>query len=113
MKVAIIAAGTLCGRISPVGMGSDEDRALLEQLRDQTDASLIGAGTLRAENPEMRGAGGKLNRNRIRAVISAGGNLPVKGKKMFSHGPPPLVFTSKERASSLTAELGEVAEVKS
>jgi len=111
LYVAIIAAGTLCGRISPVGMGSLEDRALLEQLRDQTDASLIGAGTLRTENPEMRGAGGILSEERIRAVISASGDVPVVGKKMFSHGPMPLVFTSEKRVAALTDKLGGVAKV--
>lgn len=113
MNVAIIAAGTLCGRISPVGMGSVEDRALLEQLRDRTDASLIGAETLRAEDPEMRGTGGVLSAKRIRAVISASGNIPVIGKKMFSSGSMPLVFTSVKQFDSLSGKLGGVAEVKS
>lgn len=111
MNVAIVAAGTLCGRISPVGMGSSEDRVLLEQLRDRTDASLIGAGTLRAENPEMRGTGGILSAERIRAVISGSGQLPVSGKKIFAHHPPPLVLTSHALVQSLTDSLGASAEV--
>ncbi|MFC1512906.1 RibD family protein [Thermodesulfobacteriota bacterium] len=112
MKVAIVAAGTLCGRISPVGMGSAEDRALLEQLRDRTDASLIGASTLRVENPEMRGVGGNLSDNRFRAVITGSGKLPVAGKNLFASGPSPLVFTGHDRVAALTDSLGGVAKVK-
>ncbi len=111
MNVSIVAAGTLCGRISPVGMGSAEDRALLEQLRDRTDASLIGAGTLRAENPEMRGSGGCLSEKRLRAVICGSGVLSAAGKRIFVVGPPPLVFTGHGRVASLTDSLGGVAEV--
>jgi len=111
VNVSIVAAGTLCGRISPVGMGSSEDRALLEQLRDKTDASLIGVGTLRAENPEMRGSGGNLSEKRLRAVICGSGDLPVAGKRLFAEGPRPLVFTSHARVVSLTDSLGDVAEV--
>jgi len=33
MKVILIAAITLCGRISPATMGSPEDRRLLERMR--------------------------------------------------------------------------------
>ena len=111
MNVAIVAAGTLCGRISPVGMGSVEDRALLERLRDSTCASIIGAETLRVENPEMRGTGGVLSEKRMRVVVSAGGNVPVAGKKLFREGPLPLVFTGKEKVGGLTTSLGGVAEV--
>ncbi len=111
MNVAIIAAGTLCGRISPVGMGSAEDRALLEQLRDRTDASLIGAGTLRAEDPEMRGTAGLLPVGRIRSVVSGSGQLPLT-KKIFNIGPPPLIFTGHDRVVGLTDVLGRAAKVK-
>lgn len=111
MNVAIVAAGTLCGRISPAGMGSSEDRRLLEQLRDGTDASLMGAGTLRAENPEMRGTGGSLPSTRLRCIFTASGELPVNGKKIFAHPPLPLVFTSHDRVRSLTGSLGTLAEV--
>lgn len=111
MNVAIIAAGTLCGRISPVGMGSAEDRALLEQLRDRTCASLIGAGTLRAEDPEMRGTDGILPVGRIRSVVCGSGQMP-QTKKIFHIGPPPLIFTGHDRVVGLTDALSGLAEVK-
>jgi len=111
VNVAIVAAGTLCGRISPVGMGSAEDRALLEQLRDRTDASLMGAGTFRTEDPEMRGTGGSLPHGRIRAVITGSGKLPLAGKKIYAHPPAPLVFTGHKLVQSLTDSLGGSVEV--
>ncbi|OGQ96734.1 MAG: hypothetical protein A2521_07280 [Deltaproteobacteria bacterium RIFOXYD12_FULL_57_12] len=106
MKVLLIAACTLCGRISPAGMGSMLDRQRLESFRASTDASLIGAGTLRHDDPEMRGPAGRLDPKRLRAVLTGSGDIPVVGKKLFSHEPPPLVFTATTHAKELTARLG-------
>lgn len=112
MKVIMIAAMTLCGRISPAIMGSGEDRELLERLRAQTDASLVGAATLRAANPEMRGPAGELL-PRIRAIISATGDIPTKKKALFTAGPKPLVFTSFDQATVLETNIGKKAEIYS
>jgi len=111
VQVTVIAASTLCGRIGPGLIGSPQDRALLEQARARTDASLMGAETLRRWDPEMRGPGGVLPAGRIRAIISGSGSLPVRGKKLFSSGPPPLVFTSAVAAESLARSLGDLARV--
>lgn len=102
---------TVCGRISPAGIGGPEDREVLERLRDQTDASLIGASTLRDEEPEMRGSGGRLSKERIRAVITCSGNVPVEGKKIFSFPPAPLFFTSDQALDGLAGSCGERAIV--
>lgn len=110
MKVIMIAAMTLCGRISPAIMGSGEDRKLLERSRAQTDASLLGASTLRAANPEMRGPGGVLL-PRIRAIISATGDIPIKNKALFAAGPKPLVFTSLDNVAVLRKNMDDKAEV--
>jgi len=111
MLVVMVAAETICGRISPAVMGSGEDRALLERLRDQSDASLMGAGTLREADPEMRGSGGVLSQRRIRAVLSASGRLPRAGKRLFAEGPRPLIFTGQEQAAALAAEFADIADV--
>ena len=105
MKVILIGATTICGRISPVGYGSLLDRRRLEEIRDKTQASIMGANTLRHENPEMRGTNGALDPGRIRAIISQSGNIPVTGKKLFKHGPSPVVFTAKENTSALQDKL--------
>jgi len=110
VKVIIIAAITLCGRISPAPLGSELDRRFLEQMRDETDASLMGSGTLRHADPEMRGTGGILPQ-RLRAFITCSGDIPVQGKKVFARGPAPLVFTAKQRHDDLLARLAGRAEV--
>ncbi|MFZ5765477.1 MAG: RibD family protein [Thermodesulfobacteriota bacterium] len=109
-KVIIIAAMTVCGRIGPALPGSASDRRFLETMRDATDASLMGANTLRRENPEMRGSGGGFGR-RLRGVITLSGDLPLLGKKLFVHGPKPLIFCGKSRQDTLRSRLGERAEV--
>ena len=78
-----------------------------------TDASILGAGTLREGDPEMRGVGGIIPENRIRAVITMSGKIPVEGRKLFQIGPPPIVFTSKDQASSLAEAIGHKARVVS
>ncbi|MFH1020748.1 MAG: hypothetical protein V1782_09120 [Pseudomonadota bacterium] len=65
MLVTIIAASTICGRIGPGLTGSPVDRGLLEKMRAATDASLLGAETLRLGDPEMRGPEGHLLPQRI------------------------------------------------
>ena len=111
MKVILIAAITLCGRISPATMGSPEDRRLLERMRQETDASLMGADTLRNGDPEMRGPGGVLFGDRLRAVVSGSGDFPWQKKQLFQKGPPPLIFTGLEMAAVLGRRFGERAEV--
>lgn len=101
MKVFLIAASTICGRISPVGMGSREDRFFLETIRSKTDASLLGAGSLRDSDPEMRVLANKLPGNRIRSIITASGNIPVQNKKIFHDGPAPVIFTSSAACANL------------
>lgn len=111
MRVSMIAAITLCGRISPGGMGSAIDRQFLEATRAATDASLIGAGTLREGDAQLRGPGGVLPPQRLRAVISTSGDLPVEHRTLFRQGPSPLLFTSVTAAPALVRRLAGRAEV--
>lgn len=111
MKVILMAAATICGRIGPGLTGSPTDRQLLERLRAETDASLQGAGTLRQGDPEMRGPGGELSPRRIRAVLTGSGDIPVAGRKLFSQGPRPLVFTGIAAEADLRRRLRDRAEV--
>lgn len=111
MHVTIIAASTICGRIGPGLVGSPVDRRLLETMRATTDASLLGAATLRQGDPEMLGLDGHLPPQRIRAFITESGNIPVAGKKIFAQGPPPLIFTGEAAAAGLRHRLGSLAQV--
>lgn len=111
MLVTIIAASTVCGRIGPGLTGSPLDRGLLEEMRAATDASLLGAGTLRQGDPEMRGPDGLLLPRRIRAFITQSGDIPVAGKKIFAQGEQPLIFTGEAAAAGLRHRLGCLAQV--
>ena len=111
MKVTLVTAITICGRIGPALVGSLLDRRRLEEARDKTQASLLGANTLRTGNPEMRGTDGRLRPDRIRAVISMSGAVPLEEKKLFQHGPKPILLTSADKRAVLREKLGHAAEV--
>jgi riboflavin biosynthesis pyrimidine reductase len=111
MKVFLVGAMTVCGRISPAVMGSDEDRRHLEELRQRTGASLMGASTLRDGEPEMRTIAGKIPEKRIRAFITRSGVLPGETKKIFTTGPKPVIFTAQKVAAQLQDTLGDRADI--
>jgi len=73
----------------------------------------MGANTLRSENPEMRGTNGSLPPDRIRSVISRSGSVQAQGKKLFMHGPEPVVFTSEENFFAVQQRLKNMARVVS
>lgn len=111
-KIIMIAASTICGRISPAGFTSIRDRRLLESMRDQTDASLMGAGTLRDADPEMRCTEGFLPENRIRAFVTNSGNIPKNNKKIFKNGPKPFIFAPVDKISELKNKFNGIADIK-
>ncbi|HCC55412.1 MAG TPA: hypothetical protein DEQ20_10910 [Desulfobulbaceae bacterium] len=111
VKVTIIAASTICGRIGPGLTGSPIDRGLLEKMRAATAASLLGAETLRQGDPEMRGPEGLLLPQRIRAFITQSGDLPLAGRRIFQQGPPPLIFTGAAAAAGLRSRFGTLAQI--
>ncbi len=113
MKVILVGATTICGRINPVGHGSLLDRRRLEETRDKTQASIMGANTLRVENPEMRGTNSTLSPDRIRTIISRSGIIPVTDKKLFNYGPKPVVFTAEDNIFRLQGKFKGKAQVVS
>lgn len=112
MKVYIIAAATVCGKIGPGLISTPSDRRHLETWRECTDASLMGAETLRNGEPEMLGLQGRLSPTRMRCIITQRGDIPVQ-RRLFDSAPAPLVFTSEAHAPLLTNRLESRAEVLS
>ncbi|MBU0729707.1 MAG: dihydrofolate reductase family protein [Proteobacteria bacterium] len=110
MKVILIAAGTICGRISPAGFGSGLDRDFLEAARGESDASLMGAQTLRESDPEMKIAG-VIPQKRIRAVISGSGDIPIDNRKLFAGKPLPVIFTGEKGSKRLEQNLAGRARI--
>ena len=110
MKVSIICVSTICGRIEPPGIGSPADRLRLEKARACTQASLLGASSLRKSDPEMRCSAGLIPDARIRAIITGSGDIPFD-RKIFHHGPAPVIFTSDHGYARLSEEIRRSARV--
>ena len=110
MKTTIICIETLCGRIAPAGFGSGKDRSFLEKIRAETDATLLGAGSLRAGDPECKISGDLIPDSRIRALITSSGKIP-QNRSMFSKGRAPLIFSPVKMQTRLQENFGHRAEV--
>ena len=109
LPYVIAKAGlSLDGRLSrPPGEGqwltSERSRADAMRLRACVDAILIGAGTLRADNPRLtlRGVAG---RQPLRVVLTRGGRLP-KDSHLFTdtHSARTVVYRGKSLRTVLRA----------
>ena len=113
LPLVIAKAGiSLDGRLTrPPGEGtwltSAKSRADAMRLRAQVDAILVGAGTVRADNPRLTVRGLRGSRQPWRVVLTRSGRLP-KGAHLFSdeHRGRTLVFRGKSLCAVLRA-LGE------
>ncbi len=106
-RVTIAAAATLDGAIAPAPLGSQLDRRRLIQLRMAHDASVIGASTLREEDPRLLCP----RSPRLRCLVTLSCRLPVDGKAFFRQGDRPLIFAPEGGGAILREEIGERAEV--
>ncbi|MEE1929576.1 dihydrofolate reductase family protein [Streptomyces sp. TRM 70351] len=98
---------------------ADFDR--VDQVRADYDAIMIGAGTMRADNPrllvnseERRAARVAEGRPAypVKVTVTATGNLD-SGLNFWHHGGDKLVYTTEDRASALKERLAGLAEVVS
>lgn len=128
--VFINMASSIDGKITTrdredFSLGSDDDRAMMELLRERADAVLIGAGTVRDEDPPILIRNSVRKRRRIaakgaphplNAVVSSSLDFKVKGSDFFScEETRRVVYTrtgaDEERAAEVAAraELVKVA----
>src|SRR5581483_7321061 len=109
MHVVVVCAVSLDGKLStaardPVRFTSRRDRARLHALRDAADAILLGARTIRAEDPPLLPAAdraeerARAGRRRwpVRAIFSATLDLPLGRALARQEGAPLYVFTTGE-----------------
>lgn len=71
-------------------ISSKEAREFCWRLRTQVDAILVGAETIRKDDPKLTSHG--LGRNPVRAVVTASGNLP-RNAKIFNGKSPTWIFS--------------------
>ena len=108
LKAAVTLDGKLAGGPQPIS--SPQSRALVHRWRDQLDAILVGAGTVRADDPQLTVRGIKGSRNPVRVVL---GMPPRKarllggaGETIVAKGPLPGVLRDLARRG-LTSVLVE------
>jgi len=106
MPLTVVCAVTLDGKLSdarrgPVRFTSSKDRSRLHALRDEADAIIVGATTIRSEDPpllpdaersERRRARGK-KPSPVRAIFSKTLDLPFGRALARKEGAPLYIFT--------------------
>jgi 5-amino-6-(5-phosphoribosylamino)uracil reductase len=104
---------------TPLRLSSDADIDQVDELRSTCDAILVGAGTVRADNPalvlrsqarrEARIARG-LRPDPARVVVSRGGDLDPAAR-VFAAGADRILYVSSAAVPGTRERLGTAAEV--
>ena len=81
--VVLKAAITLDGKLSGGAISGEESRALVHLWRDQLDAIVVGAGTVRADDPLLSVRGVPNGRNPLRVIL---GMPPPKARLLRQPG---------------------------
>ncbi|MGO8970490.1 MAG: bifunctional diaminohydroxyphosphoribosylaminopyrimidine deaminase/5-amino-6-(5-phosphoribosylamino)uracil reductase RibD [Myxococcaceae bacterium] len=111
--VTLKAAVTLDGKLATAGgdsrwVSSEEARADVHRLRNLVDAVLVGAGTVRADDPQLtaRLKGGE-GRNPLRLVLDTNGSLPLSARVFHQEDAHrTVVLSAEDRATESAARLG-------
>jgi diaminohydroxyphosphoribosylaminopyrimidine deaminase/5-amino-6-(5-phosphoribosylamino)uracil reductase len=100
LKLAVDAGGMVpAGNGAPQFVTGEETRAHAHLLRAQTDAILVGSGTMTADDPELTcRLPGLAERSPIRVVMSSGGTLPASAKMRASAAAFPVWVVCAESA---------------
>ncbi|MFM8684175.1 MAG: RibD family protein [Chthoniobacterales bacterium] len=128
MKLPEVSANfalSIDGNIAARGKGltsftSARDRRRMLELRAESDAILVGRGTLEADDMPLRLPSAKLRARRTRAgksaeplrvVVSNSGRLR-KNLRIFRGGAPIIVFSTKSMPAATRLWLEKVADVR-
>lgn len=98
--VTLKAAITLDGKLATVTgdskwISGEDSRARVHQLRDQVDAIVVGAGTVRADDPKLTTRGVPQGRDAVRVVLDT----------HLDSDPDAAIFTQKSAARTIVATL--------
>jgi riboflavin-specific deaminase-like protein len=101
-------------------LSGPEDLDEVDELRARVDAILVGAGTIRADDPRLlvrsparvarRTARGAAPQPR-RVTVTATGDLDPAARFFTGPGQPPLVYCASSAVAALAGRLGEAAVV--
>ena len=98
VKLAISLDGKICDNWGDAKwISSKESREATGKLREQVDAIMVGASTVRQDNPSLL-AHGKANPDLIRVVISRSGRLPETAQVFTDGKNKTLVYPSAQEA---------------
>jgi len=128
MKLPEVSANfalSIDGKIAARGKGltsftSARDRRRMLELRAESDAILVGRGTLEADDMPLRLPSAKLRARReragqsvepLRVVVSNSGRLR-KNLRIFRGGAPIIVFSTKAMPAATRLWLEKVADVR-
>ena len=110
LKAAITLDGKLAGGPQPIS--GPESRALVHLWRDQLDAILVGAGTVRADDPRLTVRGVRNGRNPVRVILGTPPRsarlLREEGETIVAKGPLKTVLRdlAKRGLTSVLVEGG-------
>ena len=106
VKIAMSLDGMTCDRFGDARwISSAASRAATGDLRRCCDAVMVGAETIRKDDPSLLWHEGE-NRDLVRVVVSKSGRLP-KRAKIFTDGKnPTLVFSSPREAMEKLGKAG-------
>lgn len=107
------AAISLDGRLDDTGkdrllLSSEEDFARVDQVRAGADAILVGANTLRTDNPRLLTRSGP---QPVKVTLSTSGRLDPAAKFFTTGDSAKLVYVPSSAVAAATARLGSVATV--
>ncbi|MGH8882058.1 MAG: RibD family protein, partial [Stackebrandtia sp.] len=88
-------------------LSNEDDMARVRELRGDFDAILVGAATIRRDNPSLAAAGKAQPR---KVTVTGSGELDP-GSRFFAAETPPLVFCGEVAADGLRRRLADRAEV--
>jgi 5-amino-6-(5-phosphoribosylamino)uracil reductase len=114
MSITVSVAATIDGYIDDRGaarlvLSSAEDLDDMRAARAQCAAVLVGAGTVRRDDPSLRAPSGMTAPMRV--TLTRSGNLDPSAR-LFDASAPTVVFTVPDAAQALRSLLGDRADVR-